>query len=98
MGDSEPPFNCRRDHGNPFAEWTHAQKEYCCNQEGVGCSGIVTSTARPVRVAEELGNVGDRHYDCMLGIQNFKELWSPHKQSWCCENFGVACLARKKNG
>jgi len=94
--DNEPPFNCRRDRKNPYAVWTHAQKEYCCNQEGVGCSGIVTSTTRPVRVVKE--EMGQRHYDCMRGLENFKDLWPRHKRSWCCGNVGVACLATQTQG
>ncbi|CAK9036646.1 unnamed protein product [Durusdinium trenchii] len=33
----------------------------------------------------------DPQYDCQNGVENFQQLWSHSKQTWCCSHFNSGC-------
>ncbi|CAK9037570.1 unnamed protein product [Durusdinium trenchii] len=35
--------------------------------------------------------VVDQQYDCQNGLENFQQLWSHSKQTWCCSHFNSGC-------
>ncbi|CAK9036648.1 unnamed protein product [Durusdinium trenchii] len=35
--------------------------------------------------------VVDQQYDCQNGVENFQQLWSHSKQTWCCSHFNSGC-------
>jgi len=89
MQSSFPPaelYNC----GLQQAEWSIAQREYCCQSYHLGCPPTALSTTPttpppPTTTSEP--------FDCSAGLDHWRSGWSMAKMVFCCQREGQGCLA-----
>jgi len=77
-----PPSGVYQCTGSSPTTWSAAQLLWCClnghPEVDASCPKHVSSLAK-------------ESYDCTLGSQDWRNLWGPEKQTWCCVHAAVGC-------
>lgn len=77
-----PLYNCTFGIEISESQWSHAQKEWCCDHTGRGCLNRA--------LMPDLAHAAVP-YDCQAGVSSWRTSWHKEKKTWCCTFKHVGC-------
>lgn len=80
-------FDCAAGYWNWQAAWSWEKKDWCCEQHGVGCPIMATTSPDPGTTQQTTSQT----YDCWAGYADSAVGWSVQKKRWCCLHGGRGC-------
>lgn len=87
------PFTCQEDILD-WHVWSAEKQRWCCTYQGVGCKELnAPAQDAEAETSPTLALIPPKPFDCLKGLQHWRNEWSEAKRSWCCDHDALGCDA-----